>query len=347
MYKKIDLLRKSSYDYDLPEELIAQYPLSKRSSSRLLYLNRKNGEIQHKQFSDIVDFFQKGDVLVVNSTKVIPARLNGTKATGAKIEVFLLNHIINDTWRCLVKPGKRCPIGTKIIINDNLHGVVKDISREGGRLVEFHFEGSFWDVLSEAGNIPLPPYIKREAEESDSSTYQTIYAKIQGSVAAPTAGLHFTNEIFEAFNTKGVEIAEIVLHVGLGTFRPVKTDNIEKHIMHSEYCSISTQTAETINKAKAEGRRVITVGTTSTRTLESFANNDRVESGSKWTSIFIYPGKEFKIIDAMITNFHMPESTLIMMISAFAGYENIMNAYRIAVAEKYRFFSYGDAMLIF
>ena len=298
------------------------------------------------QFTDLVDFFQKGDVLVVNSTKVIPARLLGNKKTGAKIEVFLLNHIVNDTWRCLVKPGKRCTIGTKIIFNDTFSGTVKDFSTEGSRLVEFEYEGNFWSNLSEAGNIPLPPYIKREAEASDAETYQTIYAKFQGSVAAPTAGLHFTNEVLEALKNKGVEITEVMLHVGLGTFRPVKTDNILEHKMHSEYCSISMESANIINKAKDEGRRVIAVGTTSTRTLESFAKNNRVEIGNKWTSIYIYPGKEFGIVDAMITNFHMPESTLIIMISAFAGYDNIMNAYKIAVEERYRFFSYGDAMLI-
>ncbi len=343
---EIDLLKKSSYHYDLPEELIAQYPLSQRSSSRLLTLNKENGQVSHSQFSRIIDYFEKGDLLVVNSTKVIPARLIGNRDTGAKIEVFLLSHVVNDTWRCLVRPGRKCPVGTKITVNDKFSGIVKDISTEGSRLIEFDYEGNFWSALSEAGNIPLPPYIKREAEESDSATYQTIYAKIKGSVAAPTAGLHFTDELFEALKNKGVEITEVLLHVGLGTFRPVKTDNIEEHKMHSEYCSISQESANIINKAKEEGRRVIAVGTTSTRTLESFAKDNRVEFGDKWTSIFIYPGKDFQIIDAMITNFHMPESTLIMMISAFAGYENVMNAYKIAVAEKYRFFSYGDAMLI-
>lgn len=344
---QVDLLQKKSYHYDLPEELIAQYPLQQRSSSRLMVLNKESGQVHHKNFTDIVDYFQAGDVLVVNSTKVIPARLVGTKETGAKIEVFLLNHIVNDTWRCLVKPGRKCPIGTKIQVTDSFSGTVMDISTEGSRLVKFKYEGNFWSALSEAGNIPLPPYIKREAEESDSSTYQTIYAKIKGSVAAPTAGLHFTDEVFAGLKNKGVHLVEVLLHVGLGTFRPVKTDNIEEHNMHSEYCSISKESADIINQAKEEGRRVIAVGTTSTRTLESFADNNKVESGDKWTNIFIYPGKEFKIIDAMITNFHMPESTLIMMISAFAGYENVMQAYKIAVDTKYRFFSYGDAMLIF
>ncbi len=346
MKGEIDLLKKSSYHYDLPEELIAQYPLSKRSSSRLLVLNKEKGQVEHSHFTSIVDYLQKGDVLVVNSTKVIPARLIGTKKTGAKIEVFLLNHVVNDTWRCLVKPGRKCPVGTIIKVNDNFSGIVMDMASEGSRLVKFSYEGNFWSALSEAGHIPLPPYIKREAEEADSSNYQTIYAKIKGSVAAPTAGLHFTEEILNKIRNKGVEITEVLLHVGLGTFRPVKAENIEDHKMHSEYCSISKESADLINKAKAEGRRVIAVGTTSTRTLESFAKNNRVDSGDLWTSIFIYPGKEFQIIDAMITNFHMPESTLIMMISAFAGYENIMKTYQIAVEERYRFFSYGDAMLI-
>jgi len=343
---EIDLTKKSSYYYDLPEELIAQYPLQERSSSRLLVLNKQSGQILHEHFTDIVDHFKKGDLLVVNSTKVIPARLVGKRETGGKIEVFLLNHIVNDTWRCLVKPGRKCQIGTNIKITDNFTGTIIDTSIEGSRLVKFNYKGNFWTALSEAGHIPLPPYIKREAEKADSITYQTIYAKIKGSVAAPTAGLHFTEQVFQALRDKGVEIAEVVLHVGLGTFRPVKTENIKDHKMHSEYCSISKETATAINKAKAEGRRIIAVGTTSTRVIESFAKDNEVESGNKWTDIFIYPGKKFRIVDAMITNFHMPESTLIMMISAFSGYENTMNAYKIAVAEKYRFFSYGDAMLI-
>ncbi len=344
--KEVDLLQKSSYHYDLPEDLIAQYPLQQRSSSRLLVLNKDNGAIKHKQFSEIIDFFKAGDVLVVNSTKVIPARLIGTKSTGAKIEIFLLNHIINDTWRCLVKPGRKCPIGTEVKITDNFSAKIMDLATEGARVVKFDYEGEFWSALSQAGNIPLPPYIKREAEQSDSTTYQTIYAKIKGSVAAPTAGLHFTDQIFEELKNKGVEIVEVLLHVGLGTFRPVKSENIQDHNMHSEYCSISQESADKINQAKDTGRRIIAVGTTSTRTLESFAEGNKVLSGDKWTSIFIYPGKKFNIIDGMVTNFHMPESTLIMMISAFAGYDNVMNAYKSAVIEKYRFFSYGDAMLI-
>ncbi len=344
--KDKDLLQKSSYHYELPEELIAQYPLAERSASRLLVLNKETGQVQHESFTDIVDHFQKGDILVVNSTKVIPARLIGTKDTGAKIEIFLLNHVVNDTWRCLVKPGRKCPVGTKITVSDNFSATVMDLASEGSRLIKFDYEGEFWSALSMAGNIPLPPYIKRDAEKSDSSTYQTIYAKIKGSVAAPTAGLHFTEDIFQALKKKGVEIVEVLLHVGLGTFRPVKSDNIEDHNMHSEYCSISQDVAQKINNAKAQGRRVLAVGTTSTRTLESFAEGKQLGYGDKWTSIFIYPGKKFNIIDGMITNFHMPESTLIMMISAFAGYENVMNAYKMAVEAKYRFFSYGDAMLI-
>lgn len=344
--KEIDLLNKKSYFYDLPERLIAQYPLDTRSSSRLLVLNRESGVVEHAHFSNLADYFTAGDVLVVNSTKVIPARLIGTKETGAKVELFLLNHVVNDTWRCLVKPGRKCPIGTKVTVNEHFSGTVVDLALEGSRLVKFDYSGNFWSALSEAGNIPLPPYIKREAEEADSDTYQTIYAKIKGSVAAPTAGLHFTDAIIEQLREKGVEIVEILLHVGLGTFRPVKEDNILNHKMHSEYCTISKQSATIINKAKAEGRRVVAVGTTTTRTLESFVQDGQLASGDKWTDIFIYPGKEFKIVDSMLTNFHMPESTLIMMISAFAGYQNVMNAYKIAVAEEYRFFSYGDAMLI-
>lgn len=344
--KKIDLLDKKSYGYDLPEELIAQFPLKERSDSRLLHLNRKSGEVNHNQFSNIVSLFNSGDVLVVNSTKVIPARLLGVKESGAKIEVFLLNHLEKDKWKCLVKPGKRCKPGTKILFSPDFYAVVVELADEGSRVVEFFYTGNFWEQLSVIGNIPLPPYIKREVEASDSVTYQTIYAKIKGSVAAPTAGLHFTEDIMSQIRAKGVTIVEVLLHVGLGTFRPVKSDRIEDHKMHSEFCSISPETAEVINKAKSENRRIITVGTTTTRTLESFAENNRVVSGEKWTDIFIYPGKELQIIDGLVTNFHMPESTLLMMISAFAGYDNVMNAYKEAVEEKYRFFSYGDAMFI-
>lgn len=344
--KEIDLLNKKSYFYDLPERLIAQYPLETRSNSRLLMLNRKSGVVKHAHFSDLADYFTAGDVLIVNSTKVIPARLIGTKETGAKVELFLLNHVVNDTWKCLVKPGRKCPIGAKIIVNEHFSGTVIDLALEGCRLIKFEYSGNFWSALSEAGNMPLPPYIKRETEKADSATYQTIYAKIKGSVAAPTAGLHFTDAIFEQLKNKGVEIVEVLLHVGLGTFRPVKEENILNHKMHSEYCTISEQSAAIINKAKTEGRRVVAVGTTTTRALESFVQDGQLTSGDKWTDIFIYPGKEFKIVDSMLTNFHMPESTLIMMISAFAGYQNVMNAYKIAVAEEYRFFSYGDAMFI-
>ena len=342
-----DLLNKKSYHYELPNELIAQYPLKDRATSRLLILNKNSGAVQHSSFMNVCDSFRAGDVLVVNSTKVIPARLLGEKETGAKIEVFLLNHIDEDKWKCLVKPGKRCKIGTTIHFSKKFRGTVIELADEGSRIIEFDYDGNFWENLSEVGNIPLPPYIKREAEKSDSTTYQTIYAKIKGSVAAPTAGLHFNDEIINQLKAKGVVITEVLLHVGLGTFRPVKTDNIEDHKMHSEFCFISEETAKLINEAKDQNRRVITVGTTSTRTLESFVDEDgRLGHGEKWTSIFIYPGKQLKIIDGMITNFHMPESTLMMMISAFAGYDNVMSAYQEAVAEKYRFFSYGDAMII-
>jgi len=311
-----------------------------------LKLDRTTGKISHYRFSEIINFLRPGDVLVLNKTKVIPARLFGTKPTGAKVEVFLLNQKTDKTWECLVKPGKRMPIGTEINFSDNFSGKIIDYADEGGRIVQFEWQGDFWNVLEDYGKMPLPPYIKREAIEKDKETYQTIYAENRGSVAAPTAGLHFTEELLEKIRQKGIEILEVILHVGLGTFRPVKTENIDEHTMHSEHCRISEKTANKINIAKMEKRRIISVGTTTTRTLESFAENGKLKSGSHWTDIFIYPGKKFQIIDGLLTNFHMPESTLLMLVSAFAGYDNIMNAYKIAVQEKYRFFSYGDSMLI-
>ncbi|NQV18268.1 MAG: tRNA preQ1(34) S-adenosylmethionine ribosyltransferase-isomerase QueA [Armatimonadetes bacterium] len=344
--QKTFLTRTSSYFYNLPQGLIAQYPKDKRSESLLLKLERTTGKISHHKFWEIIDFLKPGDVLVLNKTKVIPARLFGTKPTGAKVEVFLLNQITDKIWECLVKPGKRLRIGTEINFSENFKGKVIDYADEGGRIVQFEWQGDFWNVLEDFGKMPLPPYIKREAIEKDKETYQTIYAENRGSVAAPTAGLHFTRELMQKIRGKGVEILEVILHIGLGTFRPVKTDKIQDHKMHSEHCQISKETAEKINKAKNEGRRIIAVGTTTTRTLESFAENSRLEYGSHWTDIFIYPGKKNQIIDGLITNFHMPESTLLMLVSAFAGYENIIKAYQIAVAKKYRFFSYGDAMLI-
>ena len=338
--------RTSSYFYNLPKELIAQYPKDKRSESLLLKLDRTTGKISHHKFSEIINFLRPGDVLVLNKTKVIPARLFGTKPTGAKIEVFLLNQITDKTWECLVKPGKRLRVGTRINFSDNFSGKIIDYADEGGRIVQFEWQEDFWNVLENFGKMPLPPYIKREAIEKDKETYQTIYAENRGSVAAPTAGLHFTRELMQKIREKGVEILEVILHIGLGTFRPVKTDKIQDHKMHREHCQVTKNVAEKINKAKNEERRIIAVGTTTTRTLESFAKDGKLFSGSHWTDIFIYPGKELQIIDGLITNFHMPESTLLMLVSAFAGYENIMNAYKIAVAKKYRFFSYGDAMLI-
>jgi len=344
--QKTFLTRTSSYFYNLPQELIAQYPKDKRSESLLLRLDRTNGKIYHHRFSEIIDFLKPGDALVLNKTKVIPARLFGTKPTGAKVEVFLLNQITDETWECLVKPGKRLRIGNRINFSENFKGEVIDYADEGGRIIRFEWQGDFWNILEDFGKMPLPPYIKREAIEKDKETYQTIYAENRGSVAAPTAGLHFTRELMQKIREKGVEILEVILHIGLGTFRPVKTDKIQDHKMHREHCQITKDVAEKINKAKDEGRRIIAVGTTTTRTLESFAENSRLKSGSHWTDIFIYPGKELQIINGLITNFHMPESTLLMLVSAFAGYENIMNAYKIAVAKKYRFLSYGDAMLI-
>ena len=341
-----DLTKTSSYWYHLPTELVAQYPVENRSESRLLKLDKITGAVSHHTFSDIIDFLETGDVLVINKTKVIPARLFGSKSTGAKVEVFLLNQLEEDTWECLVKPGRRLQIGAKINFSENFKAEIIDHAEEGGRIVKFIWDGNFWEQLDTFGKMPLPPYIKREAIEKDKETYQTIYAEERGSVAAPTAGLHFTPEVMEKIRLKGIEILEVTLRVGLGTFRPVKSDNIEDHIMHSEFCQISTDTAEKINKAKSENRRILAVGTTTTRTLESFAENGKVNAGSHWTNIFIYPGKKIQIIDGLITNFHMPESTLMMLVSAFAGYKNIMNAYKIAVNEKYRFFSYGDSMVI-
>ena len=335
--------------YDLPEELIAQDPLSDRSSSRLMVLDKETGEIEHKIFRDIVDYLKPGDCLVVNDTKVIPARLIGTKAdTGATIEVLLLKRLEDrqDTWEVLVKPGKKAKVGAKISFGEGkLIGEIIDIVEEGNRLIQFTYDGIFEEILDELGQMPLPPYITHKLE--DKNRYQTVYAKHEGSAAAPTAGLHFTPELLEEIKAKGVDIARVTLHVGLGTFRPVKEDDILNHKMHSEHYHLSEETAEKINRTKASGGRVIAVGTTSCRTLESMElENGLVKSGDGYTDIFIYPGYKFKLLDGLITNFHLPESTLIMLVSAFLGYENTMNAYKIAVEEKYRFFSFGDAMCI-
>ena len=335
------------FDYDLPEELIAQDPLEDRSSSRLMVLDKKTGDIEHKIFLDVVDYLQPGDCLVLNNTKVIPARLFGVKeGTEAKIEILLLKRKENDIWETLVKPGKKCKIGTKIVFGEGiLTGEVVDIVEEGNRLIQFHYEGIFEEILDRLGQMPLPPYITHQLQ--DKNRYQTVYAKYDGSAAAPTAGLHFTPELLQQVRDMGVEIAEVTLHVGLGTFRPVKETDVLKHHMHSEFYKIEQSEADKINKAKKEGHRVIAVGTTSTRTLESAADeNGFLTDKSGWTEIFIYPGYQFKVIDALITNFHLPESTLVMLVSALAGREHVLAAYETAVEEKYRFFSFGDAMFI-
>ena len=333
--------------YDLPQELIAQDPLEDRSSSRLMVLDKITGEVEHRHFKDITEYLRPGDCLVINNTKVIPARLYGVKeGTEAKIEILLLKRKENDIWETLVKPGKKCKIGTKIVFGEGiLTGEVVDIVEEGNRLIQFHYEGIFEEILDRLGQMPLPPYITHQLE--DKNRYQTVYAKYDGSAAAPTAGLHFTPELLQQVRDMGVEIAEVTLHVGLGTFRPVKETDVLKHHMHSEFYKIEQSEADKINKAKKEGHRVIAVGTTSTRTLESAADeNGFLTEKSGWTEIFIYPGYQFKVIDALITNFHLPESTLVMLVSALAGREHVLAAYETAVEEKYRFFSFGDAMFI-
>ena len=333
--------------YDLPEELIAQDPLEDRSSSRLLVLDRKTGDIEHKIFRDIIDYLNPGDCLVINDTKVIPARLIGVKAdTGAAIEVLLLKRRQNDIWECLVKPGKKAREGAVIVFGEgDLKGEIVDVIDDGNRLIHFEYEGIFEEILDKLGQMPLPPYITHKL--ADKNRYQTVYAKNEGSAAAPTAGLHFTKELLESIRAKGVEIANVTLHVGLGTFRPVKVDKIEEHHMHSEFYCIEESEAEKINNAHKAGGRIIAVGTTSSRTLESASGDDGVViAGSGDTDIFIYPGYKFKAVDCLITNFHLPESTLVMLVSALAGRDKIMNAYEEAVKERYRFFSFGDAMFI-
>ena len=335
------------FDYYLPEELIAQDPLEDRSSSRLMVLDKKTGELQHKIFKDILDYLNPGDCLVLNNTKVIPARLFGVKeGTLAKIEILLLKRRENDIWETLVKPGKKAKPGTKIIFGEGLLvGEVLDVVEEGNRLIQFTYDGIFEEILDQLGQMPLPPYITHTLQ--DKNRYQTVYAKYDGSAAAPTAGLHFTKELIEKVKEKGVDIAEVTLHVGLGTFRPVKVENVLEHHMHSEFYMVSAEAAEKINATKDRGGRVIAVGTTSTRTLESAADeNGRLRECSGWTEIFIYPGYTFKVIDCLITNFHLPQSTLVMLVSALAGRENVLSAYEEAVNEKYRFFSFGDAMFI-
>lgn len=340
-------MRKEDFYFDLPEELIAQDPLEDRSSSRLLVLDKETGKVEHHVFREIIDYLQEGDCLVINDTKVIPARLIGSKiGTDAKIEVLLLKRKENDVWETLVKPGKKAKVGTRMSFGDGLLvGEVVDIVEEGNRLIHFEYEGIFEEILDQLGQMPLPPYITHQLE--DKNRYQTVYAKHSGSAAAPTAGLHFTPELLKEIEEKGAQIARVTLHVGLGTFRPVKVDNILEHHMHSEFYQIEEEAAEKINRAKESGHRVICVGTTSCRTIESAADkNGKLHATNGWTEIFIYPGYEFKVLDCLITNFHLPESTLVMLVSALAGREQVLSAYEEAVKEKYRFFSFGDAMFI-
>ncbi len=340
-------MKLSEFSYDLPKELIAQDPLEDRTSSRLMLLDKDSGEVRHDVFSNIIDYLNPGDCLVLNDTKVIPARLIGTKAdTGAQIEVLLLKRRENDIWETLVKPGQKAKPGCEIIFGDGLlKAKVSDIVQEGNRLIQFQYEGIFEEILDQLGQMPLPPYITHQLK--DRSRYQTVYAVNDGSAAAPTAGLHFTMDLLDKIKKKGIDIAKVTLHVGLGTFRPVKEENILNHHMHSEYFQIGQEAADKINHAKRNGGRVISVGTTSCRTLESAVDsNGLVQAVSGDTEIFIYPGYEFKAIDALITNFHLPESTLLMLVSALAGRESVLNAYETAVKEKYRFFSFGDAMFI-
>ncbi len=340
-------MKVSDFDFYLPEELIAQHPLEKRDTSRLMVLDKETGKIEHKVFKDIIDYLNEGDTLVLNNTGVMPARLIGAKeGTGGKIEFLLLKRLEGDKWECLAKPGKSAKPGRRFEFGDGkLKCEVLEVLETGNRIVEFEYEGIFEEVLDSLGEMPLPPYIHEKLD--DKERYQTVYSKETGSAAAPTAGLHFTEELLKKIEDKGVNIAYITLHVGLGTFRPVKVETIDKHVMHSEFYQLSKETADIINNTKKNGKRVISVGTTSTRTLETIADeNGVVRECSGWTNIFIYPGYKFKVVDNLITNFHLPESTLIMLVSALAGKEHVLNAYNEAVKEKYRFFSFGDAMFI-
>lgn len=339
-------MKTHDFWYDLPEELIAQTPLEKRDTSRLMVLDRKTGAVTHKHFYDIIDYLQPGDCLVMNDSRVLPARLLGHRPTGGAVEVLLLRDLGGKRWECLCKPGRKMQVGNEVVFgNGELTAVVVEVKDDGNRIVEFRYEGIFLEVLERLGKMPLPPYIK--AELQDQERYQTVYSREVGSAAAPTAGLHFTNELLEKIREKGVKTAFVTLHVGLGTFRPVKADEITEHHMHSELCMLSAETAAVLNETKQQGGRIVCVGTTSCRTLESLVNDDgRFEAKSKWTEIFIYPGYQFKAMQGLITNFHLPESTLVMLVSAFAGRDNVLNAYNEAVNEKYRFFSFGDAMCI-
>lgn len=337
-------MKTSDFYYDLPEDLIAQTPVEPRDSSRLLVYNRSEDKVEHKVFNQIGDYLKSGDLLVINTTKVYPARIFAYTEHGGKVEILLLKRINLTDWECLVKPGKKCRDGVKFIVNNELALTVMSKTDDGGRIISFSFDGVFEDILSRVGEMPLPPYIHEKLKDKD--RYQTVYCKEEGSAAAPTAGLHFTLRLIDELKAKGVEFAEVNLHVGLGTFRPVKVENAEEHKMHVEFCEISAENARKINSAKKDGRRIIAVGTTSVRTLESFANdNGTVKSGSMDTDIFIYPPYRFKCVDGMITNFHLPESTLVMLVAAFVGKEKILELYNLAVKEKYRFFSFGDACL--
>ena len=339
-------MKTHDFYYDLPEELIAQTPLQQRDCSRLMVLDRVTGEVQHRHFYDVIDFLQPGDCLVMNDSRVLPARLLGRRPTGGAVELLLLKDLGDRKWECLAKPGKKLQAGQQVVFgNGELTASVTEVKEDGNRIVEFHYEGIFLEVLERLGKMPLPPYIK--AELQDQERYQTVYSKEVGSAAAPTAGLHFTNELLEKIRQKGVQTAFITLHVGLGTFRPVKAEQLTEHHMHSEFCMMSGETAAILNETKKCGGRIICVGTTSCRTLESLVNeNGYFEEKSSWTDIFIYPGYSFKAMQGLITNFHLPESTLVMLVSAFAGRENVLCAYNEAVNERYRFFSFGDAMVI-
>lgn len=338
-------MKLSDFYYDLPKELIAQHPAEQRDHARLMLYDRQSGAVEHKHFYDLIDELHQGDVLVFNDSRVIPARLYGKKSpTGGKVEVLLLTPVGEDTWEVLVKPGKRALPGAVIEFPEGLTCQILDRTDFGGRIVKFEYDGVFDDIIDKIGEMPLPPYIHEKLEDPDE--YQTVYARERGSAAAPTAGLHFTDELLERIKAKGVELVFVTLHVGLGTFRPVEEENIEDHEMHSEFYSITEEAAQTINRAKTEGRRIVAVGTTSIRTLESAGMTGVLQAGSGWTNIFIYPGYTFHIVDALVTNFHLPESTLLMLISAMSTREKILKAYEIAVQEKYRFFSFGDAMFI-
>ncbi len=339
-------MNKTDFYFYLPERLIAQTPLEKRDTSRLLHLDKTTGEIEHRHFYDVKQYLRKGDCLVLNDSRVLPARLIGARPTGGSVELVLLKDLGEGCWECLSRPGRKTKPGQEIVFgNGELTATVQSVTEGGNRIVKFQYEGVFLEVLERLGKMPLPPYIKEELK--DAERYQTVYSRELGSAAAPTAGLHFTMELLQEIEKMGVNICFVTLHVGLGTFRPVKAENIEEHEMHSEFCMVPADTAKTINETKRRGGRVIAVGTTSCRTLESFANEDgTIEETAAWTNIFIYPGYKFKCVDALITNFHLPESTLIMLVSALAGRENILHAYEVAVKEEYRFFSFGDAMLI-